>query len=232
MSCDARVPKHTKVAARGAWAHPALPFGFVQRRRLHQAAIWGFLVRQRAGARLGSCSGSLLFHATGRPYQADQPSVNGDQPTDGASCLLIAVLIAVQSTARRCSSPLQLASAAGSRWALPRRRSSGWWPSAVRRRGGLYLALPAALETAERRAQETCPENLRRAPRRPRGLSRTHPRGCFTSSQRPPPAAVHRQCRAALGGGGAEDWVGGRSQRRSTAGGGAYVCEIVLLDGS
>ena len=87
------------------------------RRRLHQAAIWGFLVRQRAGARLGSCSGSLLFHATGRPYQADQPPVDGDQPTDGASCLLI---VAVQSTARRCSSPLQLlASAAGSRWALP-----------------------------------------------------------------------------------------------------------------
>ena len=71
----------------------------------------------------------------------------------------------------------------------------------MRRRGRLYLALPAALEAAERRAQETCPENLRRAPRRPLGLSRTHPRGCFTSSQRPPPAAVHRQCRAALGGG-------------------------------
>ena len=75
------------------------------------------MVRQRAGARLGSCSGSLLFHAAGRPYQADQPPVDGDQPTDGASCLLI---VAVQSTARRCSSPLQLlASAAGSRWALP-----------------------------------------------------------------------------------------------------------------
>ena len=106
-------------------------------------------------ARLGSLSGSPLAHAAGRPYQADQPPVDGDQPTDGASCLLI---VAVQSTARRCSSPLQLlASAAGSRWASPRCLSSGWWPSAVRRRGGLYLALPAALETAERRAQETCP---------------------------------------------------------------------------
>ena len=130
------------------------------------------MVRQRAGARLGLRSGSLLAHAAGRPYQADQPPVDGDQPTDGASCLLI---VAVQSTARRCSSPLQLlASAAGSRWAFPRCLSSGWWPSAVRRRGGLYLALPAALETAERRAQETCPENLRRAPRHPRGLYVTH----------------------------------------------------------
>ena len=54
-------------------------------------------------------------------------------------------------------------------------------------------------------------------------MSRTHPRGCLTSSQRPPSAAVHRQCRAALGGGGAEDWVGGRCRHRSTAGGGAYA---------
>ena len=54
-------------------------------------------------------------------------------------------------------------------------------------------------------------------------MSRTYPRGCLTSPQRPPPAAAHRQCRAALGGGGAEDWVGGRCRHRSTAGGGAYA---------
>ena len=90
-------------------------------RRLHSESVaaetppscdfGGVLGPACAGARLGSYSGRLLFHATGRPYQVDRPSFVGDQPTGGASCLLV---VAVQSTARLCSSTVQLALQPGS----------------------------------------------------------------------------------------------------------------------
>ena len=144
------------------------------------------MVRQRAGARLGSCSGSLLFHAAGRPYQADQPPVDGDQPTDGASCLLI---VAVQSTARRRSSPLQLGSAVGSRWALPAASQR----AVAQRRASTRGAVPRATGgIGDRRAprpgnQSGEPETRTSSPSRAVCHARTHvAASCRRSGRRQP----------------------------------------------
>ena len=54
--------------------HRQFPFGYVPGRDSKKLRFWGSWSGSapEPGSVRGSCSGGLLFHATGRPYQADQ----------------------------------------------------------------------------------------------------------------------------------------------------------------